>query len=177
MRFDDFELPIPEDRADVEFAPTSLAQKRNALEYLLCELICDFIDDVDALGPAADVAAVQKRSHDRAAGRVVEVGVLTDDHRVLAAELQRARDELASTRFRDGSAGLDTSGERDLVDAGLGQRCSGLSIPHQDSEQAVGQADGFEEISHELARKRGDLGGFEEDGVSSQQRLNGWAEG
>ena len=61
------ELSVPEDRADVELAVISLAQARDALDHLLDEGVRDFIDDVYALGSAADVAAVQEGSHDGAA--------------------------------------------------------------------------------------------------------------
>ena len=94
---------------------------------------------------------VHARADQRARGGAVEVGVGADDHRVLAAELERDGQQLAATGLRDLAPGRDAAGERDLVDARLHERGAGLAVAHQDLEHAVGQARLGEELADQRA--------------------------
>ena len=52
------------------------------------ELVSDLLDDVDALGRGADLAGVEEARPGGAAHGDVEVGVVEDDERIDAAELE-----------------------------------------------------------------------------------------
>ena len=68
---------------------------------------------------AADVALVEEDAVHDALDRLVDRGVVEDDVRRLAAELQRDLLAGAGDRAGDGFADLGRAGEGDLVDAGM----------------------------------------------------------
>ena len=73
--------------------------------------------DEDAGAVRADLAGRVEIAEERARDRIVEIGIVEDDQRRLAAELQR--DVLQGLRRvgHDRLAGPDLAGERDLGDA------------------------------------------------------------
>ena len=68
---------------------------------------------------AADLPLVEPDRVDHAFDHAVEVGVLEDDERALAAELERQLLARARRRLADDASHLGRAGERDLVDAGM----------------------------------------------------------
>ena len=57
-------------------------------KHQLGELVRDLVHDENALHRRAALAGVLRRAGDRKLGRLVEVGVLHDDQRIVAAKLQ-----------------------------------------------------------------------------------------
>jgi hypothetical protein len=100
----------------------------------------DFLDDVHALDRHADLSRVEKRAEHGGAGGAVEVGVGAHDERILAAELERARDEPPAARPRRSCGRCDAAGERDLVDACVDERGAGLAVADDDLENAGRQS-------------------------------------
>ena len=67
----------------------------------------------EALAGRAALAGAQERGGEARLGRRVDVGVVEDDHRAVAAELEQHR--LARRALRDLLAGLDRADEADRV--------------------------------------------------------------
>ena len=104
-------------------------------------------DGACALGERLDVAVVERAGDDVAAGgdaglalvvagrpgadhrRVLDVGVVEHDERVVAAELERAVLELAAGRLGDLAAGPRRAGEVHHRDAGMGDEPWPTSTP------------------------------------------------
>ena len=140
MALDDRELSIPEDRSDVHVLARTISELAHDLLHALLELVCHAFDDVDALDPHADMSRVQHRVEHGTARRALDVRIRADDHRVLAAELERVRNQLLRAGSRDLLAGPDASRERDLLHASVNQRSPGLSIAVHHLHDAFGNA-------------------------------------
>ena len=69
------------------------AARASSSTTLFDELVVDRLLDVDPLHRHADLAAVGHRPLHGHVGRALEVGVAQHDHRVLAAQLERHRDQ------------------------------------------------------------------------------------
>src|SRR3954467_2953767 len=94
----------------------ALAQGPRLLDDLAHELVVDRLLDIHALDRLADLPTVGHRPEDGAVGRALEVCVFEDDHRVLAAELERVRRQRLRRLHRDELAGLDAAREHHVVD-------------------------------------------------------------
>ena len=98
------------------------------------------VDDV-APGREAHLALELERGEGAGRGRGLEVGVVEDDERVVAAELERDALEPLPGERADPPAGRGRAGERDRVDVGVGDdRLADLGVAEDDVEQALGQA-------------------------------------
>ena len=84
----------------------------------LGKFVRDLLDHEDALHRRAALAGVLGRAGDRKLGRLVEVGVLHDDQRIVAAELQH--DAPIAGLVGDVLADLHRAGERDQVAVRVG---------------------------------------------------------
>src|SRR5690606_13390418 len=115
MLFDDGELAVPEDRADVHIVSFAVADCARLFLDAPDELIRDLLDHVDALGAHTDVARVEHRKEDRGVRSALEIGVGAYDHRVLSAKLKRAGDKPLGAFRRDALSGADRAGKRDLI--------------------------------------------------------------
>ena len=107
--------------------------------------------------------------------REVDVGVVHHDHRVLAAELQARRLQVAAAQLADLRADRARAGEADLVDEALldrpleplvGRRALGLD----DVQHAAGHAAGVEQPRERVAERRRVLGRLPHDRVAAQDR-------
>ncbi len=92
------------------------------------ELVVDRGLDEDALHRNTHLTGVEHPAPGDAVGGTVDVGVGQHDGRVLAAQLQAARDEPLSARHRDFAAGARRPGEVDVVGV-LDHRDSGGAVP------------------------------------------------
>ena len=137
------EVRLRDERADVRRLVEGVADAqsceggREALE----ELGAHGLVHEEARGGEADLAVLERDPHDRVSDGGVEVGVLADHERALAAQLeQRGRDVLGDAR-QDPSRGRDAACEGDLGDAGRGdERGAGLRPEAGDDvDDAVGQ--------------------------------------
>ena len=101
-------------RAGCRGPPDADAQPRRLGRDGLDDLVGDGLEDVEALDRQAGLAAVVEAAHRGGAGGGLEVGVVADDHRVRAAELQRHalgadrgdRGDLLADRRRAGEGDL-----------------------------------------------------------------------
>ncbi len=145
------------------------------------------------LGELGDELVVDRLVHDRGAQRraaltggaeaaeqgaldgQVDVGVVHHDHRVLAAELQARRLQVAPTQAADLATDRARAGETDLVEqtllqrglqAGEGVRARGLD----DVQDATGHAAGVEELRQRVTERGAVLGRLVDDRVAAQDR-------
>ena len=111
----------------------------------------------------------------RALDREVDVGVVHHDHRVLAAELQARRLQVAAAQLADLGADRARAGEADLVDEPLLQRALEArerlgAFGLDEVEHAGGHAAGEEQLGQRVAERRRVLGRLPDDGVAAQDR-------
>ena len=102
----------------------------------------------------ADLAAVAEGAVERVEGGAVEIGVLEDDHRVLAAELEHDRLQPARRVGVDLAAGLDRAGEGDAAHQRMrDQRRAGiLAVAGDDVDHACGKPTPRAELGEGAAR-------------------------
>ena len=107
------------DRADVGVLVERVAdaQRRHAPLQLVDDRLVDRLLHEEPRAGAADVALVEVDAVDDPLDRLVERGVVEDDVRRLAAELERQLLARAGEPALDRLADLGRAGERDLVDA------------------------------------------------------------
>ena len=111
--------------------PMSMPQSRRRAERHrlgaghepLDEPVVDLVGDEHPLHRDAQLAGVGEGRADRALGGLLEVGVAQHQHRVLAAELERAADQPLGALLRDQLAGGGRAGEADVVGALDDRRC------------------------------------------------------
>ena len=132
------------------------------------------VDDHGAQRGAA-LARGAEAAEQRALDGEVEVGVGHDHERVLAAELQARRLQVAPAQRADLGAHRARAGEADLVDQAAIERLleagEGLrAVGQHEVEDAVGQAGVQEELGQRLGRRRRVLGRLPHRRVAAQQR-------
>ena len=144
----------------------------------LAERVVDRVEDDDAARRSAALPRVRERRGDGPFDGAVEIGVVTDDERVLAAELQTRLREAAAGRLGDRAAGRGGAGEADEVDARmLDERQARLaSEPLDDVEHARRQARLEAEPREPPRRDRRVLGRLQHGAVTAEdgrERLPG----
>ena len=165
------------DHRAVEDVADRVADRRRAqpLGQLGDELVVDrLVHDRGAQRRAA-LARGAEAAEQRALDREVEVGVVHDDHRVLAAELQARRLEVAAAELADLAADRARAGEADLVDQPSSSACSrpaNVSAPDglDDVQHAAGHAARVEQPRQRVAQRGGVLRRLPDDGVAAQDR-------
>ena len=154
-----------------------VAQRARLLGDLGDELVVDRGLDVDALDADARLAAVEHRVVDGGVGRALDVGVGEDDHRVLAAELERDRRERLGRPGHDLLAGGRRAREHDHVDLVDERRARGAARRWRPRRRRrAGRTRAARRPCSE-ARQRGHLAGLEDDRVAGRERRDGVAEG
>jgi hypothetical protein len=112
------------------------------------DLVEDVLLDVEARARVAALALVEEDPVGGARDRDLEVGVLVQDLRALAAELERDLLEVAGRGLHDLAADLGRAGERDLVDRVVRRECrSGVAEAGHDVDDPGGQPG----LLHQLA--------------------------
>ena len=176
---DQLDLRREDDRADVDAprsAGRSLPQSLDLGAEPLDELVMHGVLDVDALDRDADLPGVVEAVGGGGVGGALEVGVGEDDHRVLAAELQRDRGERVGSLLHHRLAGLDRAREHHVVDK-VDERGAGLAAAGGDAEDTVGQPGLSQHLGHQHRGERGDLRRLEDDRVAGRERRDAVAEG
>ena len=132
----------------------------------------DRVDDLVVTAPAGEdaglrdarLAVVHERRHLQALDRGREVGVVEDDRRRLAAELEAHALQLLAADGRDAPARRGRTGERDLVDAGVAHEVlADLATRGQDRDDALRDAGLVEEVGHEVRVERRLRRGLQDD--------------
>ena len=129
------------------------------------------VDDHAARRRAALARRAERRPEDPVE-REVEIGVVHDDDRVLAAELEVDVLEPLRRRLEHLDAGLARARERDHGDVGMAHEpvADGASSPVHDVDDALRDAGLVEELDEALAES-GRVGrGLEDDGVPGDER-------
>ena len=123
---------------------------------LLGERVVDAGLDVDAVGADAGLAGVPELAGDRTLDRLVEVGVVEDDERRVAAQLHRGPLDRVGALLEQDLADLGRAGEGDLahglVGAQLGADRAGAAGDHV--EHARRDARPLGELGHGQGRVR-----------------------
>ena len=140
------------------------------LQHELAELVRDLLDDEDALHRRAALAGILRRALDREFGRLVEIGILHDDQRIVAAEFEH--DTLVAGGRRDVLADAHRAREGDEVRVRIGDH----GIAHRrriagDHRQHLGrQARFIEHVGERQCGQRRQLGRLEHDAVVGRDR-------
>jgi hypothetical protein len=108
-------------------------------------------------------------------GRALEIGVGEDDHRVLAAELERHLGQRPRRPLHDLAPGGGRAGEVDEVDL-IDERRAGVAAPGGDREDAHRHATLAQPVGQQKAGQRRDLAGLEDHRVARRQRRDAVAE-
>ena len=133
---------------------------------LLHERLVQIARDVDPLDARTRLAAVGEGAPERALDRSVEVGILEDEHRVLAAELERDRAETLACGGRDFRTDVGGAREEDLRDpARADELLAGGRIPLHDAHEPRRRARLLERALHPAPRERRELGRLDHDRV------------
>ena len=136
-------LALGDQRADLVLGVVGLVvlDRRDRRRQVGDELVVDLLAGIDAAGGGAVLAGIVVAEGAQAVDHRVDIGVVEDDDRRLAAELQmRALDRLGG-RLQHLLAGGDVAGDRDHVDLGMvDQRVAdALAAPEHDIDDALGQ--------------------------------------
>ena len=132
----------------------------------LDDLVIDLALDVQARARAAALALVEEDAVGRTRDRDLQVGVLEEHLRALAAQLERDLLQVARGRLHDQLADLGRAGEGDLVDAVVGSdRRAGVSEAGHDVDHAVREPGLHHQLTESQRRQRRLLGGLEHDGA------------
>ncbi len=170
---DPFELDRRDDRADVDRLVERVAdpQRLHPRPQLGVHPLGDRFGDQQPRAGAAHLALVEPDRVDDALDRAVEIGILEDDERRLAAELERQLLARAGGRLTDGAADLGRAGEGDLVDVVVfDQRRAGRAVAGDDVDDAGRQPDLDADLGEGERGQRRELGRLQHDGVSCGQR-------
>ena len=107
------------------FERVARRQGLGASDELLEELVVDLALDDDLAGVQADLALVEERPEGRHPHGVVDVDVVEDDHRVVAAELEHRALEGPAGPFGEHAGGVDPADEVDDPDLVAGEELVG----------------------------------------------------
>ena len=154
----------------------SLAQGAHPVCHELDELVVDRLLDVHPLGRDAGLAGVLHRVVNGGIGGALEIGVRADDHRVLAAQLERDRRERSGGALHHLLPGGGGAGEHDEVDL-VDQRRAGVAVPGCDLVDAVRETALTQPLAHQHRRERRDLAGLDDHRVARRQRGDRVADG
>ncbi len=145
-------------------AETDLA---GASDQLVDEPLGDgFLDEEPGTG-GAHLTGMDEGGIERVVEGGVEIGVGEDDVRVLATQLQRHLLDGARRRRGDPLAGLQAAREGHHVDVGVlgqGRAHDGAGTQHEVGD-ALGKAQGIEEVHHQDGRVRSQFAGFQDEGA------------
>ncbi|NCL73862.1 hypothetical protein AIIKEEIJ_01299 [Rhodococcus sp. YH1] len=162
----DVDLPGQRHRAVAGVVGAAGAHPLDRGGELVEELPVDRLDDVDAFDAGAGLARIPERAERGHLHGLVEVGVLGDDHRVLAAALGDERGEGLGAHGHDLAGGGAGAGEGDLVDTGAGECRAGLAEAGDHLEHRLRGSERVPLLLEPPAHARGQFGRLEHDGVA-----------
>ena len=163
-------LLIADERPDVGLGIGRIAdpQSLGALDQELHEAIEHRLSDEQARRGCADLAGVVERLRGGGVGRPLQVGVVQDDERGLAPELQVAQRDALGGRPQDRPPDLGGTGERDRGHPGMADERRARLRPAVHDVHDAGRKAGLEaESAEEVGRERRLLRGFQHDGVAA----------
>ena len=173
-RLDRLQAPAVGERPDVGILGQRMAdlQPSGQIDEALDEGIVPAAMDEESAGRHADLAGIAELHRHGEFGNLLGIGIGADDHRCMAAKLQREPLEgvgaLTVERLADGYR----AGKRDLAHQGRGhnERRDLTGRPHQEIDQARRQA-GVVAAFHQQHRRDGRLfRGPADDGAAGSER-------
>ena len=179
VALDDIELIRKGERPHIDLAQRfgTLPQPAGERDDAVHERLRDLLDDVNALDGGTDLARIREGARHRTAGGPLQIGVLAEDHRVLARELERARNQPLRAGLCDGATGARGARKGDHVATGLDEGSSGGRIPGHDLEHALGDLGRAKDLLQGETHEGSDLRRLENDRVPRHQRLHGGSHG
>ncbi len=109
---------------------------------------------VDAFDRHADLAGVEEGAAEQVGRDLVEIGVVQNNRRVVAAELQRHALERSAGARHHPLAGRDRAGERDAVDAGMLGHPAAQRIAAGHGVEHARRQGGARHLAHQKGRQR-----------------------
>src|ERR1044071_7565949 len=91
-------------------------------DQLLYKWIGDTVEEIEALHCQAGLPAIEKPPHGRGAYRSIEIGIITYDHRIAAAQLQGPMFKIFRRGLHPSAASVRCAGEADLADLRTDQK-------------------------------------------------------
>ena len=158
---------------EARLADDRLRWKRaRLLDQPLAERVVDVVEHDDPARRGAALAGVREGGGDRPAHGVPEIGVVADDERVLAAELEADLCEPSPGGLVDPATGRGGAGEADEVDVLVLDERSARLRPGalDDVEHAVGQAGLARELAEEPGRRGRVLRRLDDRCVAAENR-------
>ncbi len=159
------ELLLVDDRADLRALLHGIVdvQALHALHQRADEAVVDALRHDEARGRRAALAGGEEGAVGGAFHRRLQIGVVEDDQRVLAAHLQLEAAEVLGGGFRHALAGRHRAGEGDGVDvrAVEDRLADHRAGAHDEVEDALGQAGAVEDVGERPAAARHQVGRLE----------------
>lgn len=179
MLGDGLQLALTDERTHVGAVREGVAEPHGlrAGGEPLHEVVGDRLVDVQPLDGDAELSGGGEAGADGTGGGLLHVGVLEDQHGVLAAELQRDADQAGGRALGDLAAGARGAGERDVVgvldDLGPDDR----SVTEDDLEHLGGQPGLDQQVTGPERGQRGLRVGLHHEGVPGDERGQRIADG
>lgn len=151
------------------------AQFRDPGGQALDERVRNGVFDDNPLGRHADLALIEKAAEGGGFGCAIQIGIGKNDHRALAAELQKAGFEVSRGTHRDVASDAGRSGEVDTPDRGVCDKgvndLPGLIRRIRDVVQDARRQTGvIQNLSNPLVRFRAKLRAFQDHGIPTGER-------
>jgi len=158
-------------RAEVVVIPHPDFHFVHALDQHLAKLFVNRIEDEDATAGGASLTGIAERGKQNPFGAVVEIGVVANDERILAAKFERYFCQSLSGSHSDLFAHERRAGETDHADGWiLDEWCARLfAIALHDVEQAGRQSGLVGDLTEDPGCGRCVFGGFEDGGVPADE--------
>jgi hypothetical protein len=153
---DDVGLLGGDHRADLRIPARGVSDSQpvDLVDDSVEEPVCDLGDDVGALDPRAGLAGVREPTPGASRDGVREIGIGTDDLRILAPELQHRALHQLRADLADPAPDLDRAGEEDLPSRRLAERLSHRSAAVDGSHESLRKASLVEDRLDPLAEER-----------------------
>src|SRR5207237_9075793 len=113
--FDTLALRLRDHRAEINVRPHWIAKSERARERdeAINELLGHALEHIEALARSADLTHVEIRGPDRAAHRHLQINIIADDERIVAAEFEIDLLDALGRKRRDSSPRRHAARERD----------------------------------------------------------------
>lgn len=153
---DHLDLRWPRDSAHVGIGFRTLAQRLRHRDHLLDEPLVDGRRDQRSLYGDARLAGVREGAADRRSRRARDVRVVTDDHRVLAAEFHHDGRQGVGGSRHDPATSERTARERHLVHLASNDRLAHSPVAGHDPDEIL--TSGGDRLAQENPGQRRELG-------------------
>ena len=143
----------------------------------LRKLSLDLLLDVDALSIVADLAVVADATVNNPLGSLLQISILTDNGRCLAAQLQADLGDVLRSSSHNALAGTDTTRHADNVNLGRASHLvtDDTALTCHDIDDALGQSDLINHLTKDGTVLWCQLRRLDNNGTSGNKRSTGLA--